>query len=159
MTTKNDKQEGNWNGRDKWNTLRGVPSGERVWTTVLRHWGGHQKVEGREGDLRPLEEGLSKEREARRGGRARMWRPFSATGATGEDDKNDVLVRWRGEEVIWSLLALTLFSHAVIVLSPSVCIVYLWMKTFKKYRMIILACPDSAGCIVRHENKVSLSEV
>ena len=89
----------------------------------------------------------------------RMWRPYAPTGATGDDDENDLLVRWRGEEVIWSLLALTLLSHAVIVLLPSVCIVYLWMKTFKKYRMIILACPDSAGCIVRHENKLLLSEV
>ena len=135
--------------------------------------GRHQMVEGREGDQRPLEEGLSKEREARRGGRAgmwprrctpqrvgrKMWRPYAPTGATGDDDENDLLVRWGGEEVIWSLLALTLLSHAVIVLLPSVCIVYLWMKTFKKYRMIILACPNSAGCIVRHENKLLLSEV
>ena len=40
-------------------------SGERMWTTVLRYWGGHQRAEGWEGDQRPLGEGLSKEREVR----------------------------------------------------------------------------------------------
>lgn len=45
-------------------------SGERVWMTVLCHWGGHMKVEGQEGDQRPLGEGLSKEREAKQGERA-----------------------------------------------------------------------------------------
>ena len=45
-------------GGTSWDTY----SGERVGTTVLRHWGGHKKVEGREGDQRPLGEGLSKER-------------------------------------------------------------------------------------------------
>ena len=48
-------------------------SGERVWTTVLRHWGGQQKVERWERDQRPVGEGLSQEREARQGGRAEMW--------------------------------------------------------------------------------------
>ena len=38
--------------------------------TVLQHWGGHWKVQGREGDQRLLGEGLSEEREARRGGGA-----------------------------------------------------------------------------------------
>ena len=33
---------------------------------------GHQRVEGREGDQKPLGEGLSKEK-ARRGGRAGIW--------------------------------------------------------------------------------------
>ena len=32
-------------------------------TTVFQHWGGHQKDEGREGDQRPLGEGLLRERE------------------------------------------------------------------------------------------------
>ena len=31
---------------------------------VLQHWGGHWKVQGREGDQRLLGEGLSEEREA-----------------------------------------------------------------------------------------------
>ena len=31
--------------------------------TVLQHWGGHWKVQGREGDQRLLGEGLSEERE------------------------------------------------------------------------------------------------
>ena len=173
MTTKNDKQKGNWNGRDKWNTLRGVPSGERVWTTVLRHWEDTRWLKGeretkdhlKKDCLKRERQGGVEELECGQGGGTpqrvgrRMWRPYAPTGATGDDDENDLLVRWRGEEVIWSLLALTLLSHAVIVLLPSVCIVYLWMKTFKKYRMIILACPNSAGCIVRHENKLLLSEV
>lgn len=38
--------------------------------TVLWHWGGHMKVEGQEGDQRPLGEGLLKEREAKQGERA-----------------------------------------------------------------------------------------
>ena len=53
-------------------------------TTVLRHWGGHQKVEGRKGDQKPLGEGLLKEREARPGRRAGMWpRQRHATGGIG----------------------------------------------------------------------------
>ena len=36
---------------------------ERVSTTALRHWSGHQRVEGREGDQKPLGEGLSEELE------------------------------------------------------------------------------------------------
>ena len=48
--------------------------------------GRHQMVEGREGDQRPLEEGLSKEREARRGGRAGMWpRRWHATEGRAEN--------------------------------------------------------------------------
>ena len=42
--------------RRKWDWLG--HSGERVLMTASRHWDGHQKVEGREGDLRPLGERL-----------------------------------------------------------------------------------------------------
>ena len=51
--------------------------------TVLQHWGGHWKVQGREGDQRLLGEGLSEEREAKRGGGAgpRWWQ---ATGGFGQ---------------------------------------------------------------------------
>ena len=51
---------------------------------VLPHWGGHQRVEGREEDQKPLGEGLSKEREARQGGRAGIWpRQWHTTGGLG----------------------------------------------------------------------------
>ena len=43
-------------------------SGERGRMTVLRHWGGLHKDEEREGDQRPLEEELLRERETRQGG-------------------------------------------------------------------------------------------
>ena len=61
-------------------------------------FGGHQKVEGREGDKRPLGEGLSKEvdwragmwprrRHARRGVGRTIGRPYAPTaGATSDDD-------------------------------------------------------------------------
>ena len=45
---------------------------ERVRTTVLQHWAGHQKDERREGDKRPLGEGMLRGRETRRGGRVGM---------------------------------------------------------------------------------------
>ena len=41
-------------------------------TTVLQYWGGLQKDEGREGDQRPLGEGLLRGRETRQGGRVGM---------------------------------------------------------------------------------------
>ena len=40
--------------------------------TVLQHWGGLQKDEGREGDQRPLGEGLLIGRETRQAGRVGM---------------------------------------------------------------------------------------
>ena len=40
---------------------------------VLQLWDGRRRVEGREGDQRPLGEGLSRRREIRQGGRAGMW--------------------------------------------------------------------------------------
>ena len=72
--------------------------------TVLRHWCEHQKVGGREGDQRPLGEGLRKKRETRPGGRAGMWPrrrlatenvgrtmcwPYAPTGAVSHDDDDD----------------------------------------------------------------------
>ena len=81
---------------------------ERVWTTALRHWSGHQRVEGREGDQKPLGEGLSKEK-ARRGGRAgiwlrrqhatrrggggvgrTMWWPYAPSGEMSDDDDGQI---------------------------------------------------------------------
>ena len=47
-------------------------SGERGRTTVLRHWGGLQKDEEREGDQIPLGEELLRERDTRQGGKAGM---------------------------------------------------------------------------------------
>ena len=43
-----------------------------VLITVSQHWGGHQKVKGREGDRRPLGEGLLGNRQTRHGGRVGM---------------------------------------------------------------------------------------
>ena len=40
---------------------------------VLQLWDGRQRVEGREGDRRPLGEGLLRRRETKQGGRAGMW--------------------------------------------------------------------------------------
>ena len=53
--------------RRRWNWLGHELRREGV--TVLWYQGGHQKMEGQEGDQRPLEEGLSKERERERQGR------------------------------------------------------------------------------------------
>ena len=54
---------------------------ERVSTTALRHWSGHQRVEGREGDQRPLGEGLSKEK-----GKA-GWKSWNLAKAAARDKK------------------------------------------------------------------------
>ena len=40
---------------------------------VLQLWDGRRRFEGREGDQRPLGEGLSRRREIKQGGRAGMW--------------------------------------------------------------------------------------
>ena len=40
---------------------------------VLQLWDGRRRVEGREGDQRPLGEGLSRRRETKQGGRDGMW--------------------------------------------------------------------------------------
>ena len=79
-------------------------SGERVWTTFLRYWGGHQNVEGREGDQRPVGEGLLKEEKGKpiwkswivagaaahnKGAGRTIWRPYAPTGPTSDDDDND----------------------------------------------------------------------
>ena len=40
---------------------------------VLQLWDGRRRFEGREGDQRPLGEGLSRRREIKQGGRGGMW--------------------------------------------------------------------------------------
>ena len=62
---------------------------------------GHQRVEGREGDQKPLGEGLSKEK-ARRGGRAGIWlRRQHATrrggGGGWADNVMALCALWRNE--------------------------------------------------------------
>jgi len=39
----------------------------------LQLWDGRRRVKGREGDQRPLGEGLSRRREIKQGGRVGMW--------------------------------------------------------------------------------------
>ena len=71
--------------------------------TVLRHWGGLHKDEEREGDQRPLEEELLRERETRQGGIVgmqprqrrrtesvglRIRRPYAPTGVGRPVDEN-----------------------------------------------------------------------
>ena len=65
-------------------------------TTVLLHWSGHQKVEGREGDQRPLRTTTTEKTETCLGGRAGMWSrwsvgqtiywPYAPTGTVRYDD-------------------------------------------------------------------------
>ena len=85
-------------GRGRWNCLG--HSGEKVWTTFLRYWGGHQNVEGREADQRPVGDELLKEEKGKswivagaatrnRGVGRTMWRPYVPTGPTSNDDDND----------------------------------------------------------------------
>lgn len=49
---------------------------------------------------------------------------------------------------VWSELACCsdFIQSRYYYLSLSVCIVYLWIKKIKKNKMIIMACPSSAGC-------------
>ena len=83
-----DKRKGIW-----WNI-----------TTVLKDTDFADDIVGREGDQRPIGEGLRKKRETWPGGRAGMWprrrlptenvgrtmyRPYAPTGAVSHDDDDD----------------------------------------------------------------------
>ena len=49
-------------------------------TNFLQYWGGHQNFKGREGDQRPLREGLLKEEKGKT-----IWKSWIVAGAAARD--------------------------------------------------------------------------